>query len=420
MNNAATYPAEWEVVPLKSLGEIKSGGTPSRNVPAYWNGTIPWVTPTELTGMSEKYLRETQERITPAGLAASAACLLPAGSLLVTTRATIGSIAIAGLPITTNQGFKNIVPNAGTNSEFFYYCLQTLVPEMYRRAIGSTFQEISKKEFERISTPRPQKPEQTAIAGILDTVDEAIRQTAAVIEKLKKIKSGLLHDLLTRGIDEDGQLRDPIRHPEQFKDSPLGKVPKDWEMQILSFCTDIVMGQSPPGNTYNTQRKGLPLINGPVEFGDRFPTALQWTKFPTKLCKVGDILFCVRGSTTGRMNIANDIYCIGRGVAAIRGLAGVALTGFVEFFLQRLAQRILEEARGSGSTFPNISSTRLALTPILRPPLPEQEAIVKAVSSSDDRVRAEESTLRKLTMMKQGMMQDLLTGRVRVPMRGIN
>src|SRR6476469_3949535 len=98
-------------------------------------------------------------------------------------------------------------------------------------------------------------------------------------------------------------MRETLVKFEEFKDSPLGKIPKDWNVALLEDVAEIVMGQSPPGNTYNQVGNGVPLINGPVEFGDRFPSKLQWTTTPTKFSKPGDILFCVRGSTTGRINI---------------------------------------------------------------------------------------------------------------------
>ena len=87
--------------------------------------------------------------------------------------------------------------------------------------------------MDRLSVWLPPLPEQRRIAEILDTVDEAIRRTEQVIAKLQQMKQGLLHDLLTRGIDENGELRDPERHPEQFKDSPLGRIPREWEVGPL-------------------------------------------------------------------------------------------------------------------------------------------------------------------------------------------
>ncbi|MDD5677877.1 MAG: restriction endonuclease subunit S [Kiritimatiellae bacterium] len=410
MNDAVTYPAEWEVVPLKSLGEIKSGGTPSRNVPAYWNGTIPWVTPTELTGMSEKYLRETQERITPAGLAASAASLLPAGSLLVTTRATIGSIAIAGLPVTTNQGFKNIVPNAKSDSGFFYYCLQTLVPEMYRRAIGSTFQEISKKEFERISAPRPQKPEQTAIAGILDTVDEAIQQTAAVIEKLKKIKAGLLHDLLTRGIDEDGQIRANTPSNNNFQISQLAYINPNVDTSRLHPQTPVsfvpMEDVSEGGHWVHRQTQQMQHVS------------TGYTAF-----QEGDILFA---KITPCMENGKGIHAIGTingfGFAStefhVLRAKGKNSARFVFWQTMNPALRLLAAARMTGSAgqqrVPSSFFDHFAV-PYFDPD--EQGRIADRLDLMEARLQAESATLCKLTLIKQGLMQDLLTGRVRVPVK---
>src|SRR5438105_2939787 len=95
-----------------------------------------------------------------------------------------------------------------------------------------------------------------------------------------------------------------------------------WKDGIFGDIAEIVMGQSPEGNTYNVSGQGVPLLNGPTEFTNRFPIIKQWTTSPTKLCKKGDILFCVRGSSTGRINIADKVYCLGRGVAAIRAKEG--------------------------------------------------------------------------------------------------
>jgi len=260
----------------------------------------------------------------------------------------------------------------------------------------------------------PPLPEQRRIAEILDAADEAIRRTERLIAKLKAVKAGLLHDLLTRGLDEHGRLRDPWAYPEQFRDSPLGRIPREWAIVALEEVAEIVMGQSPPGDTYNQEGRGIPLINGPVEFGDRYPSKLQWTTAPTKFCEPGDILFCVRGSTTGRMNISNDVFCIGRGIAAIRGRDYLAITGFLELLLKQLTENILSEARGSGSTFPSITSKRLATTSLVLPPVGEQKRIVAVLDAHDARIRAEEAALEKLRQVKRGLMDDLLTGRVRV------
>jgi type I restriction enzyme S subunit len=142
----------------------------------------------------------------------------------------------------------------------------------------------------------------------------------------------------------------------------------------LGECAEIIMGQSPSGDSYNKDGNGYPLINGPTEFTERYPVKVQWTNKPTKFCKLQDILLCVRGSTTGRMNISNDEYCIGRGVAAIRG-KGKIKTDFLEFALRYNVSEILRLA--AGSTFPNIDSK--TLKGILLPDVDEdiQEEIIE-------------------------------------------
>jgi type I restriction enzyme S subunit len=226
-------PAEWDRVKIKELGELYAGSTPRRSEPSYWEGDIPWLTPSQVTGRSDKRVHKTEEYITQEGYESTSVHIVPPGSLLVTTRATIGEVAIAGVPMTTNQGFKNVVLKSGNDSLFYYYLLRFITDEMRRLSSGSTFDEISKSDFGEIIVPRPSPEQQRRIAEVLDTVDAAIQQTDAVIAKQQQVKTGLLQDLLTRGLDEQGCLRDPERHPEQFKDSPLGRIPKVWEVKAF-------------------------------------------------------------------------------------------------------------------------------------------------------------------------------------------
>lgn len=125
----------------------------------------------------------------------------------------------------------------------------------------------------------------------------------------------------------------------------------------LGDVAHVVMGQSPDGSTYNKQGVGLPLLNGPAEFGTVSPVAVQWTSEPSKVAVAGDILFCVRGNTLGRQNLADKPYAIGRGLAAIRGREGKADTEFIGLWLRFQATALL--AAGTGSTFPNISADYL-------------------------------------------------------------
>jgi type I restriction enzyme S subunit len=147
-----------------------------------------------------------------------------------------------------------------------------------------------------------------------------------------------------------------------------------WPVRKLSEVAEIQMGQSPKGTSYNTSGEGVPLINGPVEFGETPFSRTKKTKFttePTKLCKEGDLILCVRGSTTGRMNIAGYDSCIGRGVAAIRSKEH---QDWINFFVHANRENIYK--LGSGSTFPNVSGAILSKIEIPIPPIAEQKQIV--------------------------------------------
>ncbi len=192
-------------------------------------------------------------------------------------------------------------------------------------------------------------------------------------------------------------------------DTGLKCVPEDWELTSFGKCAEIVAGQSPKGDTYNTGGEGKPLLNGPAEFGARTPTAVQWTSKPTKFAQKDDILFCVRGNTTGRMNIADSEYCIGRGLAAIRQVEGKTTTPFVYFLLCLLRPSIYAIATAGGSTFPNISKSTLSEFEVGLPPLPEQKKIAHILSTVQRGIAAQERIIQTTTELKKALMRKLFT-----------
>lgn len=132
-------PDGWQDLTLAEIATVAGGGTPSRREPAYWNGDIPWATPTDVTGLSGRAISETGAMITEVGLTSSSARLLPPDSLLMTTRATIGACAINRVPMATNQGFQNLVPKRSTGVDFLCYLIQHHKRRLKRLAAGSTF-----------------------------------------------------------------------------------------------------------------------------------------------------------------------------------------------------------------------------------------------------------------------------------------
>ncbi|MCY0273968.1 MULTISPECIES: restriction endonuclease subunit S [Acinetobacter] len=183
----------------------------------------------------------------------------------------------------------------------------------------------------------------------------------------------------------------------------------EWLSGNLGDIADIVMGQSPTGESVNTNGLGVPLLNGPTEFTIRYPKAVQFSTDPKRFSKVNDILFCVRGSTTGRMNWADEDYAIGRGLAAIRHKQGEEYRYFVKAILDYYLDTMLASA--SGSTFPNVSKDQLNELEISYPSFPEQKAIASVLSSLDDKINLlhrQNKTLEAMaeTLFRQWFIED--------------
>ena len=156
-------PTSWSFARLKHIGTIIGGGTPKTNVFEYWNGNIPWLTPADFSGYEEMYISCGERYITSKGLNSSSAQLLPANTVLYSSRAPIGYIAIAKNIVATNQGFKSIVPFDTDMSVYIYYCLKARTDNIIMRATGTTFKEISGIEMGETIIPLPPINEQERI-----------------------------------------------------------------------------------------------------------------------------------------------------------------------------------------------------------------------------------------------------------------
>jgi len=191
------FGGEWEIKTLGEICDIVSGGTPKTTKSEFWNGDIKWCTPTDITSCKTKYLFETKKTITKKGLDSSSAQLLPLGTLLLCSRATIGEIKIAGIEICTNQGFKSLICKPTVSNEFLYYRILQSKSLLIEKAIGSTFLEISKKGIREIEFRIPLIEEQRAIAQILSDMDAEIEALQEKQAKYQAVKQGMMQELLT-------------------------------------------------------------------------------------------------------------------------------------------------------------------------------------------------------------------------------
>ena len=193
------FHGDWEVKRLCDLADIRSGGTPSTGEQRFWDGGIPWCTPTDITGLyGHKYLIETMRTISLKGLHSSSAEMIPAQSVVMTSRATIGECAINTVPVSTNQGFKNFVPYATTDVGYLYYLLGTQKQGFISLCSGSTFLEIGKTQLATYEVRLPSvKAEQTAIAEVLSDMDAELAALEQRRDKTRLLKQAMMQELLT-------------------------------------------------------------------------------------------------------------------------------------------------------------------------------------------------------------------------------
>lgn len=191
-DNGDAYP-EWEEKKLGEVANVVGGGTPSTGNSKFWDGDINWFSPTEVG--KNKYLHESERKITQDGLKASSAKIHPAGTVLLTTRASLGRMGILQKEASTNQGFQSLLPKEVTISEFLYY----LQPQIERycdvKASGSTFREISGKEISKMPLLLPSLPEQEKITELLSALDKQIELNEDKLELLKEQKNGYLQGI---------------------------------------------------------------------------------------------------------------------------------------------------------------------------------------------------------------------------------
>lgn len=367
---------EWTRVPLRAVADAVSGGTPSSRIAAYWNGTVPWCTPTDITRTRGKYLLATERRITEQGLANCSASLLPAGALLLCTRATIGEVKIATFPVCSNQGFKSLVCKAGMYNEFLYYLVLMLKPQLIERATGSTFLEISKHDLLSIELGIPPYLEQQAIATTLSDVDRMIDTLDALIVKKRNIHSAVMQQLI-RGVTR----LDGCRH--------------EWAWSKLGDAITVRYGRS---------QRGLVMAGEFPVFGSG-----------GRIGSTNQILYDKPSVLIGRKGTIDDPLYASCPFWAIDTMFYTEIAdGMCPRFLYYLFRMIPWQRYNEASGLPSLNARTIESIGVRLPGLGEQEAIADVLSDMDAEIRTLELRRNKVLSIKQAMMQQLLTGRVRL------
>ena len=202
----------WPLVKLKDCCQVVGGATPKRNINEYWSSDdVPWVTPKDISKLKSPILEDTPEYISHEGFKRCAAFMLPKGSILVTSRAPIGNIAIAGRNMCTNQGFKSLIPGDTVHGNYLYYCMLAFSEKLQALGNGATFKEVSKKTVEEFKIPLPPLDEQKRIAAILDKADAIRRKRQQAIQ---------LADDFLRSVFLD-MFGDPVTNAKGFKKAAI-------------------------------------------------------------------------------------------------------------------------------------------------------------------------------------------------------
>ena len=385
----------WELKRLDEIGDICSGSTPSTTKPGYWDGDIVWVTPNDLSKLNTPYLTTSNKKITQQGLKSCSAQVIPAGSIILSSRAPIGYVAIATIDCCTNQGCKSFNLKQSYDSEFVYYNLKFNVDKIKNLGEGTTFAEISKTALAKVQIAfLENREEQTQIAAILSTIDRAIEQTEAIIAKQQRIKTGLMQDLLTKGIDEDGNVRSEETH--EFKDSPLGRIPVEWEVKTLNKVASLQRGHDIreidfiPGNCPVIASSGI----------------IGFHKFSTS--SAPNVVVGRKGSIGNVHYIDSDFW------AHDTSLFVTNFFGNQEKYIYYLFSNLKLERFGTKSGSPSLNRNDIHPLLVGIPNPTEQRKIIRVLSECDRSLTGFSEELEKSKRRKTGLMHDLLTGNVRV------
>jgi type I restriction enzyme S subunit len=392
-------PEEWDVLTIGKVSKVVGGGTPSTTNPKYWNGGINWFTPTEI-GKS-KYSDNSERKISKEGLENSSAKLLPVGSVLLTTRATIGDASILLRESATNQGFQSLIPNPNINGEFLYYSILSRKKQLIQNSSGSTFLEISPTKLKAITLLfPPSEEEQSAIATALADIDRLITRLETLILKKRDIKHSIMQRLLQ-----------PKRG---WKKKRLGSVAI---LKARIGWQGLTTEEYLDSGDYHLVT-GTDFKDGYIDWDYcHFVGYDRYMQDKYIQVKKGDVLVTKDG-TIGKVAFIKELKkpaTLNSGIFVIRPLDRefhseyiyhVLVSEYFKNFLSQLA---------AGSTISHLYQKDFVHFTFSTPPVyEEQVSIANTLSDFDNELRGLDLKLKKYKHMKLGMMQQLLTGKIRL------
>jgi type I restriction enzyme S subunit len=413
-------PNDWDVCKLGEIAHIYSGGTPNRKVPEYWDGQIPWVTTTLIDGVT---IDNALEFISEKGVEFSSTRWCKAGTLLMAMYGqgkTRGKVGMLGFDATINQACAAIDLKDKESSKYIFHVLNSMYDKIRESSNSGGQENLSGSIIKGLSVPLPPKEEQTAIANALSDVDALIQELEKLIAKKQAIKTATMQQLLT------GRTRLPqfAHHPDGrkkgYKPSELGEIPEDWELMPLGELTEVIRN----GSNYKTIFKdGVPvtrietIAKGFIDF-DRTGIASEESIHPSYKLKDGDILYSHINSVDhiGKVAMFEGDRPLYHGINLLlirvdHNTSSNWLYSYLSFFPSReWAKKIAKQAVSQAS----INTKELKQLVIPTPMFDEQEAIGLALKEFDHELDLCKLRLDKTHQIKQGMMQELLTGKTRL------
>jgi restriction endonuclease S subunit len=417
-------------VALADCGRWLSGGTPATEEPRFWGGPIPWITASSL---KSKSLTSSGRTLTPEGARAGSR-IVPAGTLIFVVRGMSLKkefrVGIAGTDVAFGQDCKALMPRPALLPEYLYYALIQSSDNVLRRVDESSHGtgRLETKALGNVKIRIPPLAEQRRIAEILDTLDDTIRSIEFLIAKLEQLRQGLMHDLLARGIGDSGDLRDPRCSHDGFPDARLGSLPEGWLVEPLGrYLVAIEAGDSPdvPDRPATRGEWGVLKVSAVRPYGFQAAENKAVTDRPLiepkNEVRDGDLLI-TRANTPQLVGLACIVTTHPQRLLlsdkTLRLIVNEGKTSpdFTCLLLQSHSARAQIQVNGTGSSgsMKNISQAEILALLLPWPPPAEQRRICERFRAIATRIREEVTELKKLQLIRQGLMDDLLMGRVRV------
>lgn len=248
----------WKKLKIEDCAEVIGGGTPSTKKKEYWDGDISWITPKDLSNYNNRYISKGSRNISEKGLKYSSARLLPKNSVLLTTRAPIGYLAISKKELATNQGFKSLIMKNGNVPEFFYYLLKNNINKLLQYASGTTFMELNATNLKSIEFYIPEVKEQKRIASILSALDDKIELNNKTNKILEEMAQTIFKEWFINFNFPNEYGKPYKKSGGEMIDSELGKIPKGWKIGTIGDYAKLKSGFAFKNSWW--QNDGIPVI----------------------------------------------------------------------------------------------------------------------------------------------------------------